>query len=78
MKQIYKTNSIILVLNNVIIEYLKLNKIPLISKAYILARTKYINGEITPETIQQLREDIKSKADSSKGKPRILIPSNKE
>ena len=83
-KSIYNTKTIVNGIeitpeaNNIIIEYLKLNKIPLISKAYILARTKYINGEITPETIQQLREDIKSKADSSKGKPRILIPSNKE
>lgn len=83
-KSIYGTRTIINGIeitheaNNVIIEYLKLNNIPLINKAYVLARTKYINGEITPDTIEQLREDIKSKTDSSKEKPRILIPSNKE
>lgn len=37
--------------NNIIIDYLLVNDIPLISKTYVLARAKYLNGEIDAETI---------------------------
>ena len=60
--------------NDIIIEYLRLRKIPLVNKAYLFARTKYLNGEITAEMIQTLREQVNNKTDL-KEKARILIPS---
>lgn len=44
--------------NDVIIDYLKVNNIPVISKTYILARTKYLNGEFTSESVRVQKEQI--------------------
>ena len=79
LKNIYETRTIIdgtLItkeVNNIIIEYLKLKEVPLVNRTYLIARSKYLKGEITQETIEQLRENLKNK---EKDEPRILIPSN--
>lgn len=59
--------------NDIIIDYLKVNSIPLIYKAYVLARTKYLNGEITAEMVQEQKAQL----ELSKVPTKILIPSKK-
>lgn len=56
-----------------IIDYLKINNIPIISKAYILARTKYLNGEFTAESVKEQKQEFYQ----NKGKVKVLIPSGK-
>jgi len=56
-----------------IIDYLKINNIPVISKAYILARTKYLNGEFTTESIREQKQELYQ----NRGKVKVLIPSSK-
>lgn len=56
-----------------IIDYLKINNIPVISKAYTLARTKYLNGEFTAETINEQKQEFYQ----NRGKSKVLIPSGK-
>lgn len=57
--------------NNLIIEYLNINNIPLINSAYILVRKKYLNGEITKDMINEQ----KSKKININNKQKVLIPS---
>ena len=57
--------------NNIIIDYLRVNNIPLIHKTYILAREKYLNGEITAEMVQTQKKQL----ELNKGQAKILIPS---
>lgn len=59
--------------NDIIIDYLRVNNIPLIHKTYVLARTKYLNGEITAEMVQEQKAQL----ESNKGPAKILIPSKK-
>lgn len=56
--------------NNTIIDYLKVNEIPLVYKTYTFARTKYLNGEIN---IEELKEKKKQQKLNEKQKI-ILIP----
>ncbi len=59
--------------NDIIIDYLRVNNIPLINKAYVLARTKYLNGEITAEMVQKQKEQL----ELNKVPTKVLIPSKK-
>ena len=59
--------------NDIIIDYLTVNNIPLIHKTYVLARTKYLNGEITAEMIQKQKEQL----ELNKIPTKVLIPSKK-
>lgn len=59
--------------NNIIIDYLRVNNIPLIHKTYVLARTKYLNGEITAEMVQKQKEQL----ELNKIPTKVLIPSKK-
>lgn len=59
--------------NSIIIDYLRVNNIPLIHKTYVLARTKYLNGEITAEMVQKQKEQLKL----NKVPTKVLIPSKK-
>lgn len=59
--------------NDTIIEYLRINNIPLIHKTYILARAKYLNGEITAEMVKEQKAQL----ELNKGPAKILIPSKK-
>ena len=56
-----------------IIDYLRVNNIPLIHKTYVLARTKYLNGEITTEMVQKQKEQL----ELNKIPTKVLIPSKK-
>lgn len=56
--------------NDIIIDYLRVNNILLINKTYLLARTKYLNGEITAEMVQEQKTQLKL----NKGLKKILIP----
>ena len=79
LKEIYTTKTIINGAeitnadNDIIIDYLRVNNIPLIHKTYVLARTKYLNGEITAEMVQEQKEQLKS----GKKLVKILIPNKK-
>ena len=44
--------------NDIIIDYLRVNNIPLIHKTYVLARAKYLNGEITEIGRASCRERV--------------------
>jgi hypothetical protein len=59
--------------NDIIIDYLTVNNIPLIHKTYVLARTKYLNGEITAEMVQKQKEQL----ELNKIPTKVLIPSKK-
>lgn len=59
--------------NDTIIDYLKINNIPVISKAYTLARTKYLNGEFTAETVKDQKKELYR----NREKIKVLIPSIK-
>lgn len=59
--------------NDIIIDYLRVNNIPLIHKTYVLARAKYLNGEITAGMVQEQ----KAQSELNKGQTKILIPSKK-
>ena len=59
--------------NDIIIDYLKVNNIPLIHKSYVFARTKYLNGVITAEMVQEQKAQI----ELSKVPTKMLIPSKK-
>lgn len=59
--------------NDIIIDYLKINNIPVISKAYTIARTKYLNGEFTATTVKEQKEQLYQ----NKEKVKVLIPSGK-
>lgn len=78
-KEIYTTKTIINGVeitnadNNIIIDYLRVNNIPLIHKTYVLARTKYLNGEITTEMVQKQKEQL----ELNKIPTKVLIPSKK-
>ena len=78
-KEIYTTKTIINGVeitnadNNIIIDYLRVNNIPLIHKTYVLARTKYLNGEITAEMVQKQKEQL----ELNKIPTKMLIPSKK-
>lgn len=78
-KEIYTTKTIINGVeitnadNNIIIDYLRVNNIPLINKTYVLARTKYLNGEITTEMVQKQKEQL----ELNKIPTKVLIPSKK-
>ena len=74
--------------NDIIIDYLTVNNIPLIHKTYVLARTKYLNGEITAEMVQKQKEQlelnvkdmgnyIEMQKELSKNKERLEIASIK-
>lgn len=56
--------------NDIIIDYLKVNNIPLISKNYVLARTKYLNGEITKQMVEEKKSRLNKQT-------KILIPGKK-
>ena len=79
MKSIYQTKTTINGIeitnadNDIIIDYLRVNNIPLIHKTYVLARTKYLNGEITAEMVQEQKVQL----ELNKGPAKILIPSKK-
>ena len=79
MKSIYQVKTIINGVeitnadNDIIIDYLKVNNIPLIYKSYVFARTKYLNGEITAEMVQEQKAQL----ELSKVPTKILIPSKK-
>lgn len=79
MKSIYQTKTTINGVeitnadNDIIIDYLRVNNIPLIHKTYVLARAKYLSGEITAEMVQEQKAQFKL----SKGQAKILIPSKK-
>lgn len=76
VKEVYDTKTIIngVELTNedkdTIIEYLKSNNIPVVSKTYNCAKIKYINGNITKDMIK--KQNVKEKS-----KSKILIPSIK-
>ena len=78
-KEIYTTKTIINGIeitntdNDIILNYLKVNNIPLIHKAYVFARTKYLNGEITAELVQEQKAQLELNKEPAK----ILIPNNK-
>lgn len=74
--KIKKINSVFEITNadnNIIIDYLRVNNIPLIHKTYVLARTKYLNGEITAEMVQKQKEQL----ELNKIPTKVLIPSKK-
>ena len=79
LKGIYTTKTIINGIeitntdNDIILNYLKVNNIPLIHKAYVFARTKYLNGEITAELVQEQKAQLELNKEPAK----ILIPNNK-
>ena len=79
LKGIYTTKTIINGIeitnadNDIILDYLKVNNIPLIHKAYVFARTKYLNGEITAELVQEQKAQLELNKEPAK----ILIPNNK-
>lgn len=56
-----------------IVDYLKLNGFPVINKTFVLARTKYLNGEFTKETIREQKQ----KSSQNSNKVKVLIPSCK-
>ena len=60
--------------NDIIIDYLKVNNIPVINKAYLFARNKYLSGEISAETVKTQKEQLCKKM----SKKKVLIPSNKK
>lgn len=78
-KEIYTTKTIINGVeitnadNNIIIDYLRVNNIPLIHKAYVLARAKYLNNEITTEMVQKQKEQL----ELNKTPTKVLIPGKK-
>lgn len=78
LKNIYETKHTISKIkitnedNDIIIDYLKINDIPIIYKTYALARKKYLEGEITKEIVEQLKEKYKAKEKV------IIIPSKKK
>ena len=57
-----------------VLDYLKINGIPIINKSYVLARAKFLNGEITRESVDRQKEQV---SNFKKVKPRILVPSIK-
>ena len=79
LKNIYSKNTKTIVrnveiteeINNIIIDYLIANDLPLITKAYIIVRDKYLNGEIDIEKLNRQRKIIKNKS-------MVLIPSSKQ
>ncbi len=62
-KSIYKTKTIIkgreLSDNDkdTILDYIRLNNIPFVNKAYVLTQSKYIDGQITKEEVDVLRKE---------------------
>ena len=46
---------------NNILDYLRVNGIPIINKTYMFAREKYMKGEITPEMIETRKHELSSK-----------------
>lgn len=79
MKSIYQTKTTINGVeitnadNDIIIDYLRVNNIPLIHKTYVLARAKYLSGEITAEMVQEQKAQL----ELNKGPAKISIPSKK-
>ena len=77
LKSIYQVKTIVNGIeitaedNDLIIEYLKQNDIPVIAKTYILIREKYLNGQIDIEKIKKKQEKLKNI------KSKVLIPSIK-
>ena len=59
-------------INEIIINYMKINNIPLVNKAYYIVRKKYLNGEINLEELN------KKSNNKSKIKNIVLIPSSKK
>lgn len=45
----------------IIFEYLRVNNIPPINDTYRIVRDRYLNGEITKETIEQISNENKSR-----------------
>ena len=64
--------------NDIILEYLKLNNIPIIETTYFFARTEYLNGEFNAEDVKRMCEEKYkyNKNISNKPKTKILIPNN--
>lgn len=52
--------------NDIIIDYMRVNNIPLVRKAYVLVRAKYLSGEITAEMVQLQKDKSNSTSDRSK------------
>ena len=40
-----------------ILDYIRLNNIPFVNKAYVLTQSKYIDGQITKEEVDVLRKE---------------------
>lgn len=59
--------------NDTIIDYLRVNNLPVVNRTYILARDKYLNGEFTAEMVEKQKEQL----ELYKEPEAILIPSKK-
>ena len=79
VEDIYKTKYILKGIElskedkDIIIDYIKVNKLPLINKVFSLVRNKYLNGEINAEMVEKQKEQL----EAGKEVEATLIPSKK-
>ena len=60
-------------INDIVIDYLTVNQIPVVNKTYDIAVKMYLNGEINKELVEEKKKEM----EENKSKSVILIPNTK-